>query len=104
MEKIRFLIFELKAIVHGKHWRWLTIWFGSAVWVNISYRFDGALYLLFGKAYSVIRPVFFPLFLVCALLGGRHEIHYRARIGPGLRILHTALGTVISGKTVAGEC
>lgn len=94
---------ELKAIVHGKHWRWFTIWFGGSVWVNISYRLDRLLYLLFGKVYPVIRPVFFPVFLVCALLGGRHEIHYRARIGPGLRILHTALGTVISGKTVAGE-
>jgi serine acetyltransferase len=103
MEQIRFLIFELKLVIHRKPWRWFTIWFGSSVWVIISYRLDRCLYLLFGKVYPVIRPVFFPVFFVCALVGGRHEFHYRARIGRGFRILHTALGTVISGKTVAGE-
>jgi serine acetyltransferase len=103
MEQIRFLIYELKMIVHGKRWRWLTIWFGGSVWINVSYRIDRALFLIWGSMYPGVRPFFFPFFLFCALLGGRHEIHYRARIGRGLRILHSALGTVISGKTVAGD-
>lgn len=102
-EQLRFLFCEMKRIVNKKYWRWITIWFGGCVWVNISYRFDRSLYLVFGRVYPVIRPVFFPAFFVCALLGGRHEIHYRARIGPGLKILHTSLGAVISGMTVAGE-
>jgi acetyltransferase-like isoleucine patch superfamily enzyme len=102
-EQLRFLFCEMKRIVNKKYWRWITIWFGGCVRVNISYRFDRSLYLVFGRVYPVIRPVFFPAFFVCALLGGRHEIHYRARIGPGLKILHTSLGIVISGMTVAGE-
>ena len=103
MEQVQFLLSELKVLVHGRHWRWLSIWFGSSAWVNISYRLDRSFYLLFGRSYPAIRPFFYPLFLLCSLLGGRHEIHYRAQIGQGFRVLHAALGTVISGKTVAGE-
>ncbi len=103
MEQILFLFSELKSVVHGKQWRWVTIWFGGSVWVNVSYRTDRALYLAFGRAYPLVRLFFYPAFLACAVLGGRHEIHYRAQIGRGLRVLHTALGTVVSGKTVAGE-
>lgn len=103
MEQLQFLIIDLKAIVHRKPWRWFTIWFGGGAWVNVSYRVDRGLYLLLGRVYPLIRPLFFPFFLVCSLVGGRHEIHYRANIGPGLRVLHTALGTVVSGRTVAGE-
>lgn len=102
-EQLRFLFCELKRIVNKKYWRWFSMWFGGSVWLNVSYRLDRALYLLFGKIYPAIRPAFVPAFLVFAFLGGRHEIHYRARIGPGLKILHTALGIVISGMTVAGE-
>jgi len=102
-EQLRFLFYEIIIIVNKRYWRWITIWFGGCVWVNVSCRLDRSLYLIFGRVYPVIRPVFFPAFFVCALLGGRHEIHYRARIGPGLKILHTSLGTVISGMTVAGE-
>lgn len=102
-EQLRFLLGEMNRIVNGKHWRWVSIWFGGSVWLNVSYRLDRALYLLIGNLYPGIRPAFVPAFLIFAFLGGRHEIHYRARLGPGLRILHTALGTVISGMTVAGE-
>jgi acetyltransferase-like isoleucine patch superfamily enzyme len=94
--------YELR-LVGSRPGRWLTMWFGSSVWVNASYRLDRCLYLIFGKVYVGVRPIFFPIFLLFALLGGRHEIHYRARIGRGLRILHPALGIVVSGKTIAGE-
>jgi serine O-acetyltransferase len=98
-----FLLADIMRIINRKHWRWISIWFGSSVWLNVSYRFDRVLFLLIGRLYPAIRPAFVPVFLVFAAIGGRHEIHYRARIGPGLIILHSALGIVISGQTVAGE-
>jgi acetyltransferase-like isoleucine patch superfamily enzyme len=102
-EQIEFLFTEIDALVNKRHWRYLTIWFGGSVYVNISYRLDRMLFLLVGRTYPVIRPIFFPLFLICQLLGGRHEIHYRAQIGRGLRILHSALGTVVSGQAIIGD-
>ena len=100
--QLSFLLYEIGIIVNKRYWRWLSVWFGNCVWINVSYRLDRFLFLLAGRVYPVIRPLFLPLFLVFGFLGGRHEIHYRARIGPGLAILHTALGIVISAKTVAG--
>lgn len=102
--QLQYLVSELKVAVNTRHWRWVTIWFGGGIWVNVSYRLDRFLFLLFGRVYVVLRPLFAPLFLGCAFLGGRHEISYRAEIGRGLHVLHTALGVVVSGKTVAGEC
>jgi serine O-acetyltransferase len=103
LSQLRFLWAETRMVVNRRPWRWLTIWFGSGIWVNVSYRFDRFLYLLLGESYVVLRPLCMPFFLVCAFLGGRHEIGYRADIGKGLKVLHTALGIVVSGKTVAGE-
>ena len=74
------------------------------MWINISYRIDRLLFLIFSNTYPGVRPIFFPFFLFSALLGGRHEIHYRAEIGRGLKIWHGSLGTVVSGFTVAGDC
>lgn len=103
MDQWSFLLSEVKLVVNRKYWRWLTIWFGGCVWINISYRIDRSLFLIFGKTYPAVRPIFVPFFLVFAFLGGRHEIHYRAEIGRGLKIWHSSLGTVVSGYTVAGE-
>ena len=103
LDQVKCLFYEVGLIVHRRYWRLITMWVpGSAVYVNISYRVDRMLYLLFGRAYPILRPLFSLVFLTCQLLGGRHEIHYQADIGPGLMILHPALGTVVSARTVAG--
>lgn len=102
-QQFGFLLADMNRIVNRRHWRWISAWFGGSIWLNVSYRIDRALYLLFGRAYPAIRPAFVPAFLLFAVFGGRHEMHYRARIGPGLTILHSALGIVVSGMTVAGE-
>lgn len=103
LQQLRCLLADIAIIVNQRYWRLLTMWFAGAVYVLVSYRLDRMLYLLFGRRlYAGIRPLFYPVFLLCQLLGGRHEIHFMADIGPGLRVLHTALGIVVSGKTVAG--
>lgn len=49
------------------------------------------------------RLFFFPVFLFLRILSAPHEIHYRAQIGRGLKILHASLGVVVSGNAVIGE-
>jgi serine acetyltransferase len=36
------------------------------------------------------------------MFGGRHEIHYQAKIGSGLKILHPSLGVVVSKWATVG--
>ena len=103
MAQISALATDLRRIVNRRWWRWYTIWFGRGPWAVVSYRLDRALFLLFGRAWVLLRPLFFPLFLLLDLLGGRAEIHYRAQIGPGLLILHTTLGVVVNGNAVIGR-
>jgi serine O-acetyltransferase len=102
-QQIGYLFFELNLIVNRKYWRWLTCWFGSSAGIIVSYRLDRFFYLLLGNAWALVRVVFFPLFLVLRLLSAPHEIHYRAQIGKGLKILHGSLGTVVSGWAVIGN-
>ena len=102
IDQLTSLFYEIRRAVNRRYGRLFTMWFGGAIYVNVSYRIDRLLFLLFGRAYPVVRPLFFPFFLLCHLLGGRHEISYLADLGPGLRVLHSALGLVVGGKTVAG--
>ncbi|HXY29798.1 MAG TPA: DapH/DapD/GlmU-related protein [Gemmatimonadaceae bacterium] len=102
-EQISALVADLRRIVNRRWWRWYTIWFGRGPWVVVSYRLDRALFLLCGRAWVLLRPLFFPLFFLLDLLGGRAEIHYRAQIGPGLLILHSSLGVVVNGSAVVGR-
>jgi serine acetyltransferase len=102
-EQLSFLVYELNLIVNKRWWRWLTCWFGGSTGVLVSYRLDRFFYLLLGNSWVVIRPVFIPLFLILRLIGSNHEIHYRAEIGKGLKILHPTLGIVISGRSKVGE-
>lgn len=90
-------------MVNGKHHRWITIWFGGSAGIVASYRFDRMLYLMFGRIYVILRPLFFPLFLFFRILGGKHEIAYAANIGKGLSVLHPTLGIVVSGKAICGQ-
>jgi serine acetyltransferase len=97
-----FCLREIRDAVNARWWRWFTVWFGGAIWVNISYRFDRAAFLFLGNAYVILRPLLFPVFLVFRIMGARHEIHYRAEIGEHLKILHPSLGVVVSGKAIIG--
>ena len=102
--QIWFLYKEIKIYINKRWWRWLTIWFNQgSVWVNLSYRVDRFFYLIFGKLWVILRIFLFPVFIVLKILGGRHEIHYRADIGEGLKVLHASLGVVINGHAQIGK-
>jgi serine acetyltransferase len=103
LNQFAYLYREIGRGVNGKWWRYFTIWFGGAIHVNLSYRIDRALFLIFGKSYPLLRPLAFPLFLLFRGMGCRHDIHYRAEIGPGLLVLHPGLGVVVSANAVIGE-
>lgn len=98
-----YLIYELKCIVNNRWWRWLTCWFSSSTGVIVSYRIDRFGFLLFRRAWPILRLFVMPIFWFLRLLGANHEIHYSADIGPGLKVLHGSLGVVVSGVAVAGR-
>lgn len=98
-----YLKYELKRIVNQRWWRWLTCWFSGGTGVIVSYRMDRFGFLLFRRAWPILRLFVMPIFWFLRLLGANHEIHYTADIGPGLKVLHASLGVVVSGGTVAGS-
>lgn len=102
-DQLSYLISELKLIVNNRPLHWLTCWFAGSTHVIISYRLDRCGYLLFKKVWSFLRLLLLPYQMFARLMGGNHDIDYRADIGQGLRILHPALGLVISGATIAGQ-
>lgn len=102
-QQFQFLFYELQLIVNERWWRWLTCWFGGSTGIIVSYRLDRAGYLLFGTTWAVGRLLCYPIFLGLRLMSASHEIHYRANIGPGLKILHPTLGVVINGSATIGK-
>lgn len=69
----------------------------------ISYRFERFLYLIFGRSYGLLRLLILPVLFLSQPWRGNSEIHYRADIGKGLKILHPSLGVVINGHALCGE-
>jgi serine O-acetyltransferase len=103
IEQLRWLSYELALAVNHRYWRWVTIFSNGNTFVTISYRLDRFCYLVFARYYVAVRVLLFPLFGLFNLLGSRHEIHYQADIGKGLKILHASLGVVVSKYAVCGE-
>ena len=103
LDQIKFMAYELGLIVNRHWWRWLTCWFGGCAGVIVSYRLDRFGFLLLGNLWPALRLFLFPVFLVLRILSYNHEIHYAAKIGKGLKILHPSLGIVISSYLTAGE-
>ena len=94
--------YEVKTLVNTKYWRWFTIWLNPSFGVILNYRLDRFFYLVFGNAWTIIR-IFFPLHLIFRVIYCSSEIHFRANIGKGLRILHPTLGVVVNGKAIIGR-
>lgn len=102
MSQLSYLRKDVKKMVGKIKWRILIIFF-SRVFAGIFwYRIDRSLYLLIGKQYQVLRIFLSPFFYIVQAYSNV-DIHYKADIGPGLMILHTSVGVVVSGKAIAGN-
>ena len=101
--QLEFLRFEYDRLVRGRPWRYVTVLLTASFWTIAHYRFERALYLLFGRAYVALRTLLLPFFFLTAPWRANSEVHYKADLGKGLRILHPGLGVVVSGATVAGD-
>ena len=102
-QQILYLCSEIKEICRDHSWRWACFLSSTRFWVIFSYRLDRFFYLLLGNGWSVARILFSPIFLILRPWSGNCEIHYRADIGKGLKVLHPSLGLVIHDKTIAGK-
>lgn len=104
LQQIHWLLADVRPMVNGRWWRWLTCWFSSGFCVVAPYRLARAGHLAFGPAWAVLRAACAPLAFVLRPWFGRCEVHYAADIGPGLHILHPGLGVVVSKHAVVGRC
>jgi serine acetyltransferase len=102
-QQLEHLAAETRALTGEGWWRWGSVWFTDAFWTLASYRMSRAGYLALGRGWSVARIAIAPALYAVRPWSGRCEIHYRADIDRGLRVLHPTLGVVVSAKTVAGR-
>lgn len=100
--QIKFFYRDYLRLCGAKKIRMLYIWVSRAAVGIFIYRLERSLYLLLGKGWKVLRIPLSPLLnLVYAY--SNCEIHYQADIGPGICILHTAPGVVISARSKIGS-
>ena len=66
------------------------------------YRAERGMFLIFGSTWTLLRIFFIPVLNVMYAYSNC-EINYHATIGPGLLVLHSSPGAVISGKSVIGK-
>lgn len=103
LQQLEYLFFELRLMNNTRWWRWFSCWFSSSFWAIAFYRIDRFCYLLFGRSWSVLRILLAPVLFLLRPWIGHCEIHYRADIGKGFRVLHPTLGIVVSAKAVCGQ-
>jgi serine acetyltransferase len=101
-QQLLFLGYELAILEGGKPTRWLVLLFYPSAGVVISYRIDRCGYLLFGRAWSLLRILLVPLFALLAFFSCPHEINFKADIGRGLQVRHPTLGVVVHGEAIVG--
>ena len=96
------LVIDYKKQCGSKKTRMLYLWLTRAFIGVFLYRLERAFYLLLGKVYRYVRillyPVYLPLYAYSNL-----EISYLSKIGPGISVLHPAMGITISGYAVIGD-
>lgn len=103
MEQFKFLFAELKILTDHKKVRWLVLFFEPSAGVVISYRLDRAGYLLCGQSWILLRLLALPVLFCLRVLSCRHEIHFKAKFGSGLRIMHPTMGVAINGDAIVGK-
>jgi serine acetyltransferase len=103
LQQLSYLFYETQQLNNQRWWRWLGCWFTNSFWAIACYRIERACYLLLGRGWSAIRILISPVLFFLHPWFGQADIHYRAEIGMGLKILHPQLGIVINGNAVIGD-
>lgn len=103
LEQVSALLSEVRCMVGVRWWRWFAVWFSTPFLAVACYRVDRGLFLTLGALWPPLRLLLSPLGFLARPWIGWADIHYRAEIGPGLTILHPALGVVISGRSRIGD-
>lgn len=100
--QIYFLFQDINRILGRNKFRILTIFISRTFCGIFIYRFERALYLLFGKSYKIFRIPLVPIFSIFYWYSNT-EIHYKANIKGGISIFHPSLGVVVSGEAIVGK-
>jgi serine O-acetyltransferase len=102
MQQLNFFLHDVRKTVGRDKTRYLIVWLSPVFWGLLRYRVDRQLFLFWGRSYRFIRLPFYPFFILLENWS-RLDIHYKANIGGGIKILHNACGIVISGQSVIGR-
>jgi len=102
-EECKKMFYEISMLVGKKYWKLLFVWLNGQIGINISYRLDRAMYVIFKRYYGYVRFFFWPIFFLLRMGSSKHSINYKAQIDRGLLVHHGDLGVVISGKSVIGK-
>lgn len=94
--------YDLHRLLGKNKLRILIIWLNRNFWAIFIYRLERGMFLTFGKSYQVIRILFLPVLKIIEVFTNA-EVNYKADIGKGFLILHSALGIVISGFAEIGD-
>src|SRR4029079_6603942 len=102
MKQIRYFYADVLRMLGKNKWR-ILILFLSRIFAGVFwYRVDRSLFLMMGKNYRFFRILLSPVFYLVQAYSNI-DIHYESDIGPGLLILHSSGGIVISGNARIGK-
>ena len=102
MTQLRYFLADTQRFLGRKKWRIVVMLFYIPYWAVLWYRLERSLFLLFGNTYAVVRLPLTPFAFLFQSLSNL-DIHYKADIGPGLMVLHPAVGVVVSGQVKIGK-
>lgn len=87
----------------GKYWfRGFYIWMTMPMIGLFIYRLERCLFLILGDSYRFIRVPFLPLLSFIQAFT-QMDVNYHANLLGWVKILHNAMGVVISGQSIIGK-
>jgi len=95
-EQMAHFVEDYKRQVGPKSLRMFHVWMTQAMVGILLYRLERMMFLCIGSAWRYLRFFFLP-FLYPLYAYSNLDVSYHADIGPGINVLHPAMGVVISG-------
>ena len=102
MKQLAYLLADYRRLLGRHRIRALVVWTTRGFMGIALYRFERSGYLSIGNSWSIVRLILLPLLLPLYAYANA-DIHYRADIGPGIKIMHSSLGLVVSKHAVIGR-